>query len=109
MAHSKIAIVGMAGRFPNAADHEKFWKLLENGLDVHREVIYIANLTILKSNNLRFLKTVSMLRLIQTLVARVRIRVIHPTDVSLRTQGSLMLVSSICHHARLHKPILCSD
>jgi hypothetical protein len=35
---SKIAIIGMAGRFPNAADHEAFWKLLEQGLDVHREV-----------------------------------------------------------------------
>jgi hypothetical protein len=35
---SKIAIIGMAGRFPNAADHEAFWELLEQGLDVHREV-----------------------------------------------------------------------
>ncbi|CAF9907651.1 MAG: hypothetical protein HETSPECPRED_007202 [Heterodermia speciosa] len=34
----KLAIVGMAGRFPNAADHEKFWELLYAGLDVHREV-----------------------------------------------------------------------
>jgi len=34
----KLAIVGMAGRFPNAADHEKFWDLLEAGLDVHRRV-----------------------------------------------------------------------
>jgi hypothetical protein len=38
MKDSKIAIVGMAGRFPDAADHEAFWKLLEEGLDVHREV-----------------------------------------------------------------------
>lgn len=37
----KLAIVGMAGRFPNAADHEKFWELLYAGLDVHREVIPI--------------------------------------------------------------------
>ena len=35
---SKLAIVGMAGRFPDAADHEKLWELLEAGLDVHREV-----------------------------------------------------------------------
>jgi len=35
---SDIAIVGMAGRFPDAADHEKFWDLLEKGLDVHREI-----------------------------------------------------------------------
>ena len=34
----KIAIVGMAGRFPNAADHEKFWDLLHAGLDVHKKV-----------------------------------------------------------------------
>lgn len=38
--NAKIAIVGMAGRFPNAADHEAFWKLLEQGLDVHREVSF---------------------------------------------------------------------
>ena len=35
---SDIAIVGMSGRFPNAANLEKFWELLEKGLDVHREV-----------------------------------------------------------------------
>ena len=35
---SKLAIVGMAGRFPDSADHEKFWDLLEAGLDVHRKV-----------------------------------------------------------------------
>ncbi|RDL30666.1 Thiolase-like protein [Venustampulla echinocandica] len=34
----KLAIVGMAGRFPDAASHEKLWELLQNGLDVHREV-----------------------------------------------------------------------
>ena len=34
----KLAIVGMAGRFPDAADHERFWDLLEAGLDVHRKV-----------------------------------------------------------------------
>ncbi|TPX15728.1 uncharacterized protein E0L32_000062 [Thyridium curvatum] len=34
----KLAIVGMAGRFPDAATHEKLWELLASGLDVHREV-----------------------------------------------------------------------
>lgn len=38
LAHSKIAICGLSGRFPDAADHEAFWKLLEKGLDLHREV-----------------------------------------------------------------------
>ncbi|KAL9617637.1 MAG: hypothetical protein Q9160_007603, partial [Pyrenula sp. 1 TL-2023] len=37
-ANSDIAIVGMSGRFPNAADHELFWEMLEKGLDVHRPV-----------------------------------------------------------------------
>ena len=38
LADSKIAICGLAGRFPNAANHEAFWRLLEQGLDLHREV-----------------------------------------------------------------------
>ena len=36
--NDKIAIVGMAGRFPSAASHEALWDLLMKGLDVHREV-----------------------------------------------------------------------
>lgn len=36
---SKIAIVGMACRMPGGADStEKFWDLLEGGLDVHRKI-----------------------------------------------------------------------
>lgn len=35
---SKIAIVGFSGRFPDAASTEKFWDLLHQGLDVHREI-----------------------------------------------------------------------
>ncbi|KAL9030755.1 MAG: hypothetical protein Q9196_001159 [Gyalolechia fulgens] len=37
-ADSKIAIVGMAGRFPNAANHERFWELLEKGTDTHKVI-----------------------------------------------------------------------
>ncbi|KAL9126313.1 MAG: hypothetical protein Q9217_004613 [Psora testacea] len=37
-SNSQIAICGLSGRFPDAADHEAFWKLLEKGLDLHREV-----------------------------------------------------------------------
>lgn len=36
--NDKIAIVGMSGRFPGAANHEQLWELLAQGLDVHREV-----------------------------------------------------------------------
>lgn len=35
---SKIAIVGLSGRFPDAASPDAFWDLLHEGLDVHREV-----------------------------------------------------------------------
>ncbi|KAL9606585.1 MAG: hypothetical protein Q9179_000239 [Wetmoreana sp. 5 TL-2023] len=38
LADSKIAIVGMAGRFPNAANHDIFWELLERGTDTHKLV-----------------------------------------------------------------------
>ncbi|RMZ70535.1 polyketide synthase [Pyrenophora seminiperda CCB06] len=36
--NDKIAIVGMSGRFPGAANPDALWELLEKGLDVHREV-----------------------------------------------------------------------
>ncbi|KAI5380299.1 Type I Iterative PKS [Alternaria postmessia] len=36
--NDKIAIVGMSGRFPGAANPDALWDLLEKGLDVHREV-----------------------------------------------------------------------
>lgn len=36
---SKIAIIGMSCRLPGGAtDTEKFWELLESGLDVHRKI-----------------------------------------------------------------------
>lgn len=38
-SQTKIAIVGMSCRMPGGAtDTEKFWDLLENGLDVHRKI-----------------------------------------------------------------------
>ncbi|KAL3478405.1 hypothetical protein BJX99DRAFT_269261 [Aspergillus californicus] len=35
---SKIAIIGMSGRFPEADSAQDFWRLLYKGLDVHRKV-----------------------------------------------------------------------
>ncbi|RFU25044.1 hypothetical protein B7463_g11299, partial [Scytalidium lignicola] len=35
---SKLAIIGIVGRFPDASSHEELWELLERGLVVHREV-----------------------------------------------------------------------
>lgn len=38
-SQSKIAIVGMSCRMPGGAtDTDKFWELLESGLDVHRKI-----------------------------------------------------------------------
>ncbi len=36
--NDKVAIVGLAGRFPSAASHEELWQLLIKGLDVHRRI-----------------------------------------------------------------------
>ncbi|GCB19650.1 conidial yellow pigment biosynthesis polyketide synthase [Aspergillus awamori] len=36
--NSKIAIIGMSGRFPDSDGTESFWNLLYKGLDVHRKV-----------------------------------------------------------------------
>lgn len=35
---SSIAIIGMSCRMPGATDTEAFWKVLEDGLDVHRRI-----------------------------------------------------------------------
>nr|BAJ65431.1 polyketide synthase [Aspergillus aculeatus] len=35
---SKIAIIGMSGRFPDSESPEAFWEILQKGLDVHRKV-----------------------------------------------------------------------
>lgn len=35
---SKIAIIGMSGRFPDSDSPQDFWNLLYKGLDVHRKV-----------------------------------------------------------------------
>lgn len=35
-----IAVVGMAGKFPGANSPDDLWKSLEQGLDMHRKVIY---------------------------------------------------------------------
>ena len=36
--NSKLAIIGMSGRFPDANSNEAFWDLLYQGLDVHKPV-----------------------------------------------------------------------
>jgi len=38
LGRCKLAITGMAGRFPDAESHEALWELLAKGLDVHKVV-----------------------------------------------------------------------
>jgi iterative type I PKS product template protein len=35
---SKLAIIGMSGRFPDAKNNDDFWDILHEGLDVHKTV-----------------------------------------------------------------------
>lgn len=35
---SKLAVIGMSGRFPGAKDNDAFWDVLYQGLDVHKPV-----------------------------------------------------------------------
>ncbi|RYC62694.1 hypothetical protein CHU98_g3504 [Xylaria longipes] len=37
-SRSKIAIIGLSGRFPTANSNDAFWELLHQGLDVHKSV-----------------------------------------------------------------------
>lgn len=41
-ANEPIAIVGMAGRFPEATSHEELWKLLEAGIDTVKVVRHLS-------------------------------------------------------------------
>ncbi|KAL2862531.1 type I polyketide synthase [Aspergillus lucknowensis] len=34
LAHSKLAIIGYSGRYPDAKDNEEFWKIIHEGRDV---------------------------------------------------------------------------
>lgn len=115
LAESKLAIVGMAGRFPGAADHEKFWQLLEQGLDVHREVrppCLRAPICIRKTLSdplTRFQKSDSIRKHIMTLLARREIQRIRHMVVSLMSLVYSILGFSTCPLGRLCKPTRCRD
>ena len=83
---SKIAIVGMAGRFPNASNHEKLWNMLEDGLDVHREVKCLIIKGHLQHEQLilpnRFQRIVLISHLMSIRMARNGILVTHLMDAS---------------------------
>ena len=107
----KLAIVGMAGRFPNAADHEKFWDLLYAGLDVHREVssthLDASCLTCLTGH--RFHQIVLMSRNITMRMARFATQAILLSDVSSTNLASLIPASSTCRLEKPHRRTRCID
>ena len=108
---SKLAIVGMAGRFPDSASHEKLWELLEAGLDVHREVCIRKRLKCLFTidNRNRYQKIASISKNIMIRVARSEIQAIPRTDASLRNQVFSILDFLICPPGRHYKRIRCTD
>ena len=109
---SKIAIVGMAGRFPNASNHEKLWQILEDGMDVHREVRRLSIKCRLWHKQLisphRFQKIVSISNLMSIRMARNGILATRPMDASWTTLEISIRDSLTCLREKLHKPIQCS-
>jgi Starter unit:ACP transacylase in aflatoxin biosynthesis/Beta-ketoacyl synthase, N-terminal domain len=90
-SRAPLAIVGMAGRFPGATNHDELWELLAEGRDCHMEVgrnVYPENLV---SNAYRFRKIDSMPK---------RILISLLTDASLMLQGCSTLDFSVCRHGR---------
>ncbi len=103
----KLAIVGMAGRFPDAADHEKFWDLLHAGLDVHREVSAVVPFQALLLKIVRYQKIDSTSRSITIPMVRYEIPAIHHMDASSKNPACLILASSTCLLERRRRQIPC--
>ena len=106
----KLAIVGMAGRFPNAADHEKFWDLLEAGLDVHKRVWYPYKPITMAIDGFvqRYLRIDSMWRLIMIRQAKSEIQVIPLLAASSTSLDFSIHGSSTCLLVRQLKQIRCT-
>ena len=107
---SKIAIVGMSGRFPGGQDIHEFWEMLQKGLDMHKEVSsklppQIVQLLMLS----RFLRTDLMRKRTMTQLAKTATKATPLSVTSLRTLVSLIRASSICLRARPPIRILCKD
>lgn len=107
----KLAIVGMAGRFPNAADHEKFWDLLEAGLDVHKRVRYPCQFETMAIDCPfeRYPKIDSTWKITMTQQEKSEIQVIPHLAVLLTSLASSIHDSSTCLPVKQHKQIRCTD
>ena len=111
----KLAIVGMAGRFPDAADHEKFWELLEAGLDVHRKVSILFMIGSFMTFSIfteakpsrRYPKIASMWKRTLTLQGRFATQATLLSDASSKSLVFLIHDFSICHRARPLRQTRC--
>ena len=109
-AKADIAIVGMAGRFPDAADHELLWTLLEKGLDVHREVSGQSRLALVPQlRKPRYQKIASMLKPTTILLRKPRTQVILRMDALSKILVCSTLDFSTCPHGKPRRPIQCKD
>ena len=108
---SKIAIVGMSGRFPGAKDTEELWSVLSQGLDVHKEVCHHEVMVItwgIPADYHRFPKIALMSTPTSTLLGREKTPVSPRTVASLITQVSSILRSFIYLLEKPQSRILCS-
>lgn len=94
-----LAIIGMAGRFPSAANHDALWKALEQGLDCHRIVYRLQIPREIALTDYRFPPTALMPRLIYPKPVM---------DASLTSQELLMPDFSISRPGRLCRQIRVS-
>jgi len=106
---AKIAVVGMAGRFPNATSHEELWSLIEKGFDTHRTVSPPTR-TLFETENLllsRYHRIDGIFKLIQIPAEKGKIKVTPHMGASLIILGFSTIVSSICPLEKRHRQILC--
>jgi iron transport multicopper oxidase len=112
-SHAPLAIVGMSGRFPGADSAEGLWRVLEQGLDLHRVVSdhpnYARAVTFESLlTSLRFPKTGSTLRATLIPQERPKTPVGPPTAASSTGPGSSILGSSTCRRGRPFRQTRCS-
>ena len=105
---SKIAIVGMSGRFPGGQDIHEFWEMLQKGLDMHKEVISSLTFRIVLLLMLpRSLRTDLTRKRTTTQLAKTATRATPLSATSLRTLVFLIRASSTCLRVRPPIRILC--
>lgn len=102
-----IAIVGMAGRFPEAASHDELWNVLEKGMDcakvvsLHEVYSFYCEGTAKMD---RSLPIASIKTCMSRMTVQLEIQLEHCTAASSKSQDCSMPAFSTCRHARLSRP-----